>query len=81
MHFNALLSGAVAALLATGVAADCSPTHPIGDKCPSTSEGARFCDPSCSSIIICHDGVVKLNNKCNPGCCKYQNGGIPYCSC
>lgn len=51
MHFNALLSGAVAALLATGVAADCSPTHPIGDKCPSTSEGARFCDPSCSSIV------------------------------
>ncbi|UNI16535.1 hypothetical protein JDV02_002962 [Purpureocillium takamizusanense] len=81
MHFNALLSGAVAALLAAGVAADCSPTHPIGDKCPSTSEGAYFCDPSCSNVIICHDGVVQLNNKCNPGCCKYQNGGIPYCSC
>lgn len=60
MQFNTLLSAMAVMVAATGVAADCSPSHPIGDKCPSTSEGALFCDNSCSNIVSFNMAFLSL---------------------
>lgn len=50
-YTSILVKLAAAAVMVASVSADCSPTHPLGDDCPSTSEGAYFCTPDCTDIV------------------------------